>query len=99
MVEFSQPNTHKAFHVGHLRSAILDGVVPTNLNFTHKVAENTDRVFTEIFNTCLQDPECASQYPDLEARFFAVVESLNESPVTITLKDPESDHRACLSGP
>jgi len=27
MVEFSQPNTHKAFHVGHLRSAILgDGI-------------------------------------------------------------------------
>ncbi len=27
MVEFSQPNTHKAFHVGHLRSAILgDGL-------------------------------------------------------------------------
>ena len=25
MVEFSQPNTHKAFHVGHLRSAILGG--------------------------------------------------------------------------
>ena len=23
MVEFSQPNTHKSFHVGHLRSAIL----------------------------------------------------------------------------
>ncbi len=27
MVEFSQPNTHKAFHVGHLRSAILGDVV------------------------------------------------------------------------
>ena len=27
MVEYSQPNTHKAFHVGHLRSAILgDGI-------------------------------------------------------------------------
>src|SRR3990172_798569 len=27
MVEFSQPNTHKAFHVGHLRSAIVgDGI-------------------------------------------------------------------------
>jgi arginyl-tRNA synthetase len=27
MVEFSHPNTHKAFHVGHLRSAILgDGI-------------------------------------------------------------------------
>ena len=27
MVEFSQPNTHKAFHVGHLRSAILGEVL------------------------------------------------------------------------
>jgi pimeloyl-ACP methyl ester carboxylesterase len=78
----------------HLRSAVLDGVVPTNLNFTHKVTENTNRVFTEIFNTCLHDPECASQYPDLETRFFTVVESLNETPLTITLKDPESGKKA-----
>lgn len=27
MVEYSQPNTHKAFHVGHLRSAILGDVI------------------------------------------------------------------------
>jgi arginyl-tRNA synthetase len=27
MVEFSQPNTHKAMHVGHLRSAILGDVI------------------------------------------------------------------------
>ncbi len=27
MVEFSQPNTHKAFHVGHLRSAMLGDVL------------------------------------------------------------------------
>jgi arginyl-tRNA synthetase len=33
MVEFSQPNTHKAFHVGHLRSAILGDVVARILDF------------------------------------------------------------------
>src|SRR3970040_2284600 len=27
MVEFSNPNTHKAFHVGHLRSAILGDAI------------------------------------------------------------------------
>ncbi|NTW23970.1 MAG: arginine--tRNA ligase, partial [Lentimicrobium sp.] len=27
MVEFSQPNTHKAFHVGHLRNVILGNSV------------------------------------------------------------------------
>ncbi len=33
MVEFSQPNTHKAFHVGHLRSAILGEVLARMLEF------------------------------------------------------------------
>ncbi|MEW6178398.1 MAG: arginine--tRNA ligase [Chloroflexota bacterium] len=34
MVEFSQPNTHKAFHVGHLRSAILGDVISRLLDFS-----------------------------------------------------------------
>ncbi len=33
MVEFSQPNTHKALHVGHLRSAILGDVISRLLAF------------------------------------------------------------------
>ena len=33
MVEFSQPNTHKALHVGHLRSAILGDVLSRLLAF------------------------------------------------------------------
>jgi arginyl-tRNA synthetase len=34
MVEFSQPNTHKAFHVGHLRSAILGDSLARILEFS-----------------------------------------------------------------
>lgn len=33
MVEFSQPNTHKAFHVGHLRSAIMGDTIGRILDF------------------------------------------------------------------
>lgn len=33
MIEFSQPNTHKAFHVGHLRSAILGDTLARILDF------------------------------------------------------------------
>lgn len=33
MVEFSQPNTHKAFHVGHLRNVILGDAVSNILDF------------------------------------------------------------------
>ncbi len=32
MVEFSQPNTHKAFHVGHLRNVILGNAVSNILS-------------------------------------------------------------------
>ncbi len=38
MVEFSQPNTHKAFHVGHLRSAILGDALARIIEFAgHEV--------------------------------------------------------------
>ena len=38
MVEFSNLNTHKAFHVGHLRSTILGDVVCRILEYAgHKV--------------------------------------------------------------
>jgi arginyl-tRNA synthetase len=33
MVEYSQPNTHKAFHVGHLRNLILGGAMSNILEF------------------------------------------------------------------
>ncbi len=33
MVEYSQPNTHKSFHVGHLRSAILGDSISRILEF------------------------------------------------------------------
>ena len=33
MVEFSQPNTHKAMHVGHLRTMILGDVIAQILEF------------------------------------------------------------------
>jgi len=33
MVEYSQPNTHKAFHVGHLRNVILGGAMSNIIEF------------------------------------------------------------------
>ena len=34
MVEFSQPNTHKAMHVGHMRTMLLGDVVANILEFS-----------------------------------------------------------------
>ena len=80
-------------HEEHLRSAILDGVVPTDLNFIPKVIPNTDRVFSEIIRTCTENVACREEYPQLEERFFRLVDELNVSPVTVTIKDPETGKR------
>ena len=34
MLEFSQPNTHKEFHIGHLRNAVLGNAIVNILRFT-----------------------------------------------------------------
>jgi len=83
-----------------LRTVILDGVVPPDLNFILQVARNTDRVFSEIIQTCDSDPECQSEYPDLENRFFSLVDELNQAPETVTIRDPETGEsmKALLNG-
>jgi pimeloyl-ACP methyl ester carboxylesterase len=80
-------------HSDNLRSVILDGVVPPNVNFITEIASNTDRVFTEIIEFCEVDPECQSEYPNLEDRFFKLVADLNQNPEMLTIKDSESAKR------
>ncbi len=77
----------------NIRSVILDGVVAPQTNFIARVAQSEERVFSEFFAACRNDVDCAKLYPDLEDRFFALVEQLNEKPATITLTDPETGER------
>ncbi|HMD88880.1 MAG TPA: arginine--tRNA ligase [Anaerolineaceae bacterium] len=44
MVEFSQPNTHKAFHVGHLRNVILGNSVCNILDFAGNEVVRTNYI-------------------------------------------------------
>ncbi len=80
-------------HSNNLRSVILDGVVPPNINFLTKIASNTDRVFTEIIQYCEADPGCQNEYPNLEDRFFELVADLNRNPEFLTIRDSETGKR------
>lgn len=78
----------------NLRAVILDSVVPTNINFVTESAQSENRVYDELFASCAAVPDCAAAYPDLEARYFALIERLEENPVTLTLYDPETGEAA-----
>ena len=80
-------------HPDHLRSVILDGVLPTDLNFITQIPESKQRAFDELFQFCLSDPVCRAEYPDLENRLSSIVQILNQDPVTLTILDEETGDR------
>lgn len=84
----------------HLRSVILDGVVPTSSNFIASLPENENRVYDELFNACAADAACAADYPNLPERYQALIDQLNADPVTLTLTDPDTGEQttALLDG-
>ncbi len=73
-----------------LRSVILDSVAPTDINFITEVARSENRVYDELFGACLADPACNEAYPNLEARYFALLDELDENPVTVTVQNPDT---------
>lgn len=73
-----------------LRSVILDSVVPTQLNYIPQVPLVTERILDEMFNACAASPDCSADYPNLEARFDALVDRLNEQPIAIPVTDPDT---------
>lgn len=85
----AQDGKHKA----RLRSAILDGVVRSdidfNLGFSHTISHSS----RNVFNDCAQDLRCSQTYPGLEQKFLAVVEKLNQKPIGITLTVPSTKKR------
>ena len=64
-----------------VRSVVLDGVVPPQVD---GIADNpAGRVehFRSIFDLCAADAACASGYPDLERRFAALLAGLRAAPL------------------
>ena len=88
------------FYPDSLRSVILDGVVPPELNLFVEVLGYENRAFRYFFDGCKADPVCDRNYPDLENVFYDTVAALDEKPVSLTLYDLDTDteYAAVLDG-
>lgn len=71
-------------HPEGIRSVVLDSVYPPQANLYTELARNADRAFRVFFDRCAADPTCSSSYPDLEGRFYSLVERLNQNPVMVS---------------
>lgn len=83
-----------------LRSVILDSAYPPQVNLYTGWAPNAERAFDVFFTACAADPECSSQFPDLETRFYQLVDQLNTESVRVPVRplDTGPEYQIVLSG-
>lgn len=82
----AQADKHKA----KLRSVIIDGVVTPNIDFNLASSHSISYALRNVFHACAQDQQCSQAYPNLEQKFLAIVDQLNQKPIPITLTIPSS---------
>jgi pimeloyl-ACP methyl ester carboxylesterase len=63
-----------------VRSVVLDSVYPPHVNRYIDLPGSAQRAFDTLFAGCAADPACAAAYPDLQERFYRMVEQLNQQP-------------------
>jgi pimeloyl-ACP methyl ester carboxylesterase len=77
----AQADKHKA----KLRSVIIDGVVRPDIDFNQASGHTLSFALRNLFHACAQDQRCGQAYPNLEQKFLAIVDQLNQKPVALTL--------------
>ena len=77
-------------HPGHLRSVVLDAVVPTQFNLITGVPQVQQRIATKYLSGCQAEKACATAFPDLGPRFVALLDRLDADPVRLTVANPAS---------
>lgn len=69
-----------------VRSAILDSTVPLEVDMFATLHTHRARAFSLLFSHCAADARCAVAFPDLENRFYALVDKLDAEPLTVQLR-------------
>lgn len=70
-----------AAHEDRVRSAVFDGLAPYAMKLFLTFGEDGKRALDRLFADCAADTDCAAAFPDLEARFWAWLDSLPRSGV------------------
>lgn len=87
-------------HPERIRSMVLDSVLPPDVDPTGEGPEIAAEAVSAFFAECAANESCGPDYPDLEQRFWELVERLDVSPVTIHTFPPQggTSHDVIVDG-
>ncbi len=74
-----------------VRTAILDGVVPTDWNLGQTAARDAERALDLAFQRCAAEQSCAAAFTRLRPEFQALLSRLERQPVKTATNDPLTD--------
>ena len=72
-----------------VRSAILDSILPPQINFPSDAITSFVAATENLFTACAAQEDCDQKYPDLEVEFYSTIDELKANPATITIGDEE----------
>ena len=73
-----------------LRSAIIDSVLPPQINFIQDSPAASQRALEAVFSACAADAACNQAYPNLKQVFYQQVDALNKNKAPIQVTDPKT---------
>src|SRR5688572_22596069 len=80
-------------HGDRVRTAVLDGVAPTNMRLPLFFPRDVQRAFDRLIADCEADAACNARYPNLGARARALIERLEKNPPLAAVIHPRTGER------
>lgn len=77
-------------HGDRVRSMVLDGVAPMDMQLPLFVARDAQRALDRLLADCDRDPTCRAAQPDLSSRVRRLLERLERSPAKVRLTHPRT---------
>ena len=74
----------------HVRSVVIDGVVPTRLKLGAEHADKLDQSLEKLFAACQAQTECNRQFPGLSDAFEQIKQRYASEPIEIQVTHPRT---------
>ena len=85
--------TYLKRHPTHVRTAMLQGVSPTNHFMPSDFPQQTERALQGVLSECLADKACSEAFPNIKEETKSVLAQLIKGPVEVEIQKPNSSDR------
>ncbi len=84
-------------HGDRVRSAILDGVAPTNMRLPLFFPRDVQRALDLLIADCAASTACNTKYPNLHTRLRDLMARLDKAPPTVAVVHPRTGERGAIT--